>query len=71
MNKNTEEKFVSMKTVLTMLVLSLIVSLAYTFGKSIFGSDMTPTSVIGSFVVIFIAQLIFHLFIHLDNKKKK
>ena len=64
-------KWLSLKNILIILGLSIVISLAYELGKSIFGNDMTIMGVIESFVIVLIAQLLFHFCVNLSNKKKK
>jgi len=69
--KSKGEGFMSLKSILIILGLSIGMSLAYNLGKSIFGTAMTVTSVVESFAIALIAQFIFHFFVYLNNKKKK
>ena len=69
--KNNKEKLMSLKNILIILGLSIVISMAYNLGVSIFGSAITISGIIESFIVAFVAQLLFHFFIYRNNKKKK
>jgi len=66
------KKAMSLKKIfLITLCISIVVSLAYNFGVSIFGDPMTIAKVVESFVIILIGQVIYHFIMYSIQKKKK
>ena len=66
---SNKEKWLSVKNILIILGLSLAASLAYNFGKSIFGDSMNITKTIETFVFLIIVQFLGQFFTHHKNNK--
>jgi len=72
--KNKKKKinwldWLNLRTILLILGLSIAISLAFEFGKSIFGNKMTISGVIESFAIVLIAQVFFQIFVSVSGKK--
>ena len=65
------KKAIGLKNILIILCLSIVGSLAYNFGVSIFGDAMTIAKVIETFAIILIGQVIYHFIMYSIQKKKK
>jgi hypothetical protein len=68
-SENNNDKLMSLKNILITLGLSIAISLAYNLGKSFFGTDMTISNVIESFIIVLIAQFLFYFFINRNKNK--
>ena len=65
------KKAIGLKNILIILCLSIVGSLVYNFGVSIFGDAMTIAKVIETFAIILIGQVIYHFIMYSIQKKKK
>jgi len=63
-DKNKDKKWLSVKNIVVILGVSFIASLAYNFGKSIFGANIAILGVIETFVFLVIIQFLSQFFIH-------
>jgi hypothetical protein len=68
---NKDVKFMNLKNILIILGISLGASLAYNFGKSIFGTNMTILATIETFVFLILVQFLCQFFIYRNHNKKK
>jgi len=70
-NKVKWLSWLNTKNILIILGLSIAISLAFEFGKSIFGIKMTISGVIESFAIALITQVFFQIFVSVSGKKNK